>query len=184
MMPHANQKFLALQGGTGTEREVSLRSGANVAASLRMAIAQAVGCRDVKDENFIAPPGFYPAFNMVHGTLGEDGRLQENLDAQDACYTGEGTSGNRLGFDKVVSKQRFTENGVNSTPAYEVLNTDAKPTLSLPFVVKKAPRQGSSVGVYLCSTPEEAIVALCEVSQFGEDVLVDQLVSGRGIVCS
>lgn len=176
MMMFANKKIAVLQGGPGSEREVSLRSGASVIAGLRAAGAGEVVAVDVQDEHFELPPDIDLAFNMIHGTLGEDGRLQEILDARGVPFTGEGLAGSRLAFDKILSKERFVAHGVQ-TPAYETLRAGEKPAMALPYVVK-APRQGSSVGVYLCRTPEEAASALREVAQFGDDILVENLVTG------
>ncbi len=93
------------------------------------------------------PPGTEIAFNVIHGTFGEDGQIQRILEARGVPYTGEGVAGSELAIDKIATKQRFSERGV-PTPAFEILRDGAPPTLPLPFVMK-APREGSSVGVYI-----------------------------------
>ena len=176
MMTLANKKIAVLQGGPGSEREVSLRSAASVAAGLRAAGAAEVIPVDVRDESFTLPADIDFAFNMIHGTLGEDGRLQEILDARGVRLTGEGAAASRLAFDKILSKERFVQRGVK-TPAYETIRAGQMPSLPLPFVIK-APRQGSSVGIYLCHNADEVAVALREVAQFGDDILIEQLIVG------
>ena len=172
----ANQKLAVLQGGPGSEREVSLRSAANVAKGLHAAGAAKVILVDAQGENFQLPRDIDLAFNMIHGTFGEDGRLQELLDARGVRYTGEGAAASRLAFDKILSKQRFRECGVH-TADYEVIRAGATPGLPLPFVLK-APREGSSVGIYLCRQPADVTKALQEVARFGDDVLVEKLIAG------
>lgn len=172
----SNQKIAVLQGGPGSEREVSLRSAESVVKGIRAAGAAEVIAVDVRDENFTLPPDVALAFNMIHGTFGEDGRLQDALDARGVRFTGEGAAGSRLAFDKILSKARFVERGVQ-TAEYEVVRAGESPTLALPFVIK-APREGSSVGIYLCRTPEEVASGMREVARFGDDVLIEKLITG------
>lgn len=176
-MKFSELKIAVLEGGPGAEREVSLRSGFNVAGWLREAGAAAVIEVDVVDESFALPSGINVAFNSVHGTLGEDGQLQRILEGRGLLYTGEGVRGSELAFDKILSKERFDECGVRS-PEYEIIQAGASPTLPLPYVIK-APRQGSSVGVYLVRSAAAVGPALKDVAQYGESILVERLISGQ-----
>ena len=176
-MKLAHFRIAVLEGGPGAEREVSLRSGLNVARWLREAGAAAVIEIDVLDEQFILPPGINLAFNSIHGTFGEDGRLQRVLEERGVPYTGEGIRGSELAFDKILTKRRFDERGI-ATPAYEVISTPQQPTLPLPFVIK-APQQGSSVGVHLVREAATVADALRDVAQYGNEILVEQLITGR-----
>ena len=101
-----NKKVAVLLGGPGSEREVSLRSGAAVARALRSlgAIVEEV---DVKDSSFSLPSDVDLAYNMIHGTFGEDGQIQEILEQRGVPYTGEGVKGSHLAFDKILSKTRI-----------------------------------------------------------------------------
>ena len=176
-MKFARLKIAVLVGGPGSEREVSLRSGLNVAQWLRVAGAAEVIEIDVRDEHFVLPPAVNLVFNSIHGTFGEDGQLQRILEERGIPYTGEGVRGSELAFDKILSKRRFEERGV-ATPAYEVLAKNEEPTFALPMVIK-APREGSSVGVYLVREPDGIAAALRDVAQYGEEVLVEELIAGR-----
>ncbi len=171
----AQHQIAVLAGGPGSERDVSLRSAASVADAIGRvgASAQVV---DVRDEQFTLPPEIDLVFNMVHGTFGEDGRLQEVLDKRGIAYTGEGAAASRLAFDKILSKKRFEERGV-ATPRYETLRPWEQPTLPLPIVVK-APREGSSVGVYLVREPAELEPALRGAAELAEEILVEELIEG------
>ena len=64
------------------------------------------------------------AFNIIHGTFGEDGQVQEILEERGIPYTGEGVEGSRAAFDKIETKQRFIECGI-PTAAFEVIPADA-----------------------------------------------------------
>lgn len=172
----ANKKIAVLKGGPGSEREVSLATAAGVAGALRGLGAEVTEI-DVTGADFTLPPGIEIAFNAIHGTFGEDGQVQQALEDRGVAYTGEGVAGSRTAFDKIASKKKFTEHDV-PTPEYEVIKAGAHPTLALPCVVK-APREGSSVGVYIVRTPEELEPALRGAAQYSDVLLVEKFVKGR-----
>ena len=177
MMKLAHLKIAVLEGGPGTEREVSLRSGLNVARWLREAGAAEVVEMDVRDETFALPPDINLVFNSIHGDFGEDGRLQKILEDRGIPYTGEGIHGSEIAFDKILTKRRFDERGV-ATPAYEVISQRQMPSFPLPMVIK-APLQGSSVGVHLVREHENIAPAIKDVAQYGPEILIEKLVAGR-----
>lgn len=166
-------------GGPGSENEVSMASGQAVMKALTDA-----GCNVVelivKDHAICAPENVDVVFNTIHGTFGENGGLQKLLDEQGVDYTGAGAISSELAFDKVLSKNKFIEAGV-PTPASEIVDcTDAltMPEMDLPYVVKP-PREGSSVGVHICRTFEEAKSAMEDAMKFSNDVLIEQFVEGK-----
>lgn len=168
------KNIAVLMGGPGSEREVSLASGHGVAKALRE-LGATVTEVEVDGTDFSLPDGIDIAFNVIHGTFGEDGQLQRLLDERGIRYTGEGVRGSELAFDKIDSKRAFDAAGVPTAP-YEVLGRGALPSLPLPYVLK-APREGSSVGVYIVMTAEEAESALREAARY-EPLLVEQFVAG------
>ncbi len=172
----SGKKIAVLMGGPGSERLVSLASGAGVAKALREAGAEVFEV-DVQGASFELPADTTVAFNIIHGTFGEDGQLQEILEKRGVPYTGEGVQGSKLAFDKILSKRRFAERGV-ATAEFEIVGRDARPTLPVPYVVK-APRQGSSVGVAIVKQPEAASAALAECRQYDAELLVEKFIAGR-----
>jgi len=165
-----------LMGGPGSEREVSLRSGAAVARAFRGG-GYRVTEVDVHGPDFELPPGIDLCVNMIHGTFGEDGQIQTILDRRGVAYTGEGEEGSRIAFDKLASKKLFVAAGV-PTPRWEVLAPGARPTLPLPVVVK-APREGSSVGVHLVREAQQLEAALADCANLDREILVEELIVGR-----
>lgn len=168
-----------LMGGPGSEREVSLASGKAVLKALREAGLRAEPV-DVTGREIRLPEGTGLAFNVIHGTFGEDGQLQEILEQAGVPYTGAGSASSRLAFDKNLAKERFLAAGV-PTPASEIVDLSGGPVLPAmapPFVVKP-PREGSSVGVTIVKDAAAAPAALAEASKFGTEALVEQFVAGR-----
>ena len=66
-------------GGPSREREVSLKSGAVVASSLRE-IGHRVVEVDPSDGRFELPTNVDVVFLALHGSYGEDGTVQSQLD--------------------------------------------------------------------------------------------------------
>lgn len=171
-------KVAVLAGGPGSEREVSLASAKGVAGALEGKVCS-VELVDVAGPGFPLPAGTDIAFNVIHGTYGEDGELQAELERRGMPYTGAREQSSRLAFDKIESKRRFVGQGV-STPASEVLHLSrgrGNP-VGLPCVVKP-PREGSSVGVHLVHDEDQWAAALDDAERFSDDVLVEQLVVGK-----
>ena len=165
-----------LKGGPGSEREVSLASAAGVGAALRE-LGATVYEIDVQDDHFVIPDDCTVAFNIIHGTFGEDGQLQSILESRGIAYTGEGVEGSRMAFDKIATKIRLAACKIPTAP-FEVIKAGEQPGLPLPYVLK-APKQGSSVGVCIVKEPEAVAAALEEVSKYDDTLLVERFVQGR-----
>lgn len=178
VQPLHGLRVAVLMGGPGSEREVSLRSGAEVETALKDAGAEVVPV-DIQSVNFTLPEGIDIGFNVVHGTFGEDGELQRAMEKRGVPYTGAGVESSRTAFDKVASKQHFVEAGV-PTPDYELINLRAgmRPGMDLPYVVKP-PREGSSVGVHLVRREAEVEPALNDARSYADEILVEKLVEGK-----
>jgi D-alanine-D-alanine ligase len=176
MIDLRHKSIAVLMGGPGSERKVSLKSGEGVVQALR-SLGADVTAVEVDGPDFTLPAQTWMAFNVIHGTFGEDGQLQRLLEMRNVPYTGEGVAGSELAIDKIATKRRLQERGV-PTPEFEVLEDGARPTLALPLVLK-APREGSSVGVYIVREPSELEGALREARSFGGEVLAEKFVKGR-----
>jgi D-alanine-D-alanine ligase len=170
------KKIAVLKGGPGSERAVSFATGAGVAKALR-SLGAIVAEVDVENTDIVLPDDIDMAFIAIHGTFGEDGQLQQILEDRGICYTGEGVEASRLAFDKIPSKQRFTQHGV-ATPQWEVIRANRQPNLPLPYVIK-APRQGSTVGVYIVKAESEVAPALAEAATYDDELLIEQFIPGR-----
>lgn len=168
-----------LMGGPGSEREVSLASGRAVLQALQGAGKNAVGV-EVTGREIVLPAGTVMAFNVIHGTFGEDGELQEKLEALGVPYTGAGVASSRLAFDKCASKERFIAAGV-PTPRSETVDVTAGlklPIMSAPLVVKP-PCEGSSVGVHIVMDSSGIEAAMRDAARYGSQVLVEQFIAGK-----
>jgi D-alanine-D-alanine ligase len=177
MTTNALPKHIAvLKGGPSAERDVSLATGAGVAKALR-SLGTEVTEVDVRGDDFELPNETELAFIALHGTFGEDGQVQQILEDRGVAYTGEGVEESRIAFDKILSKRNFDAAGV-PTPAWEVITKGQQPTLTLPYVIK-APKQGSTVGVYIVKEESGLTKALQDAAEYDERLLVEKFIPGR-----
>lgn len=166
-------------GGPSAEREVSLVTGTAVAKALR-ALGHRVQELDPKPGHWDLPAGTEVVFLALHGTYGEDGTIQEELENLGVPYTGCGVEASRLAFDKVLTKQRCVEHGV-PTARYQVFDRASKPWPVgwVPPVVLKPVRQGSSVGLQFVRDVADWPKALAESLKHDSEVLMEEMIVGR-----
>ena len=168
-----------LLGGPSAEREVSLRTGQAAARALR-SLGHEVFEVDPNPGLSALPSSTDVVFLALHGTYGEDGTVQAELERLGVPYTGCGPEASRIAFDKVLTKERCITAGV-PTARYRVIEdprASLPAELSLPLVVKPV-RQGSSVGLQFVNTAAEWPAALGESLRFDSHVLVEQRIIGR-----
>lgn len=189
-------KVVVLKGGRSLEREVSLRSGANVEAALRRLGHDVVGV-DV-DQHMVrtlraeAPEA---AFVALHGRGGEDGTVQELLEILGIPYTGSGVRACERSVDKVVAKAVFRRAGIPTPDSY-AFGEDAfrelgaadtlaeiRERLGLPLVVKPA-KQGSALGVTIAREASDVPPALMSALSYDDRVLLERFVPGRELAVS
>lgn len=157
-----------LMGGPGREAAVSRRSGAAVARGLR---AAGHDVAEVDLAGTLEPARLRPgaiAFNIVHGTYGEDGGLQAELERLGVVYVGTDAAGSRLCMDKSATKRRLQEAGVRVPWGVEVdLGRPFRPSeLKLPHhggLVLKPADDGSSVGLKMVPNPGWILPAVEEL---------------------
>ena len=171
-------------GGTSNEREVSLVSGRNVAESLAsLGKYEVVPVVLDSDDLGALPAGIDACYITLHGGWGENGGVQAALDARGIPYTGPGAAASRLAMDKLATKRTLDAAGI-PTAAWHVAG-EAAAVQDFPCVVK-APRDGSSVGVYLVKRAEDLAAAVADArridrEKFGGDgeAIVEAFVPGR-----
>ena len=189
-------RVAVLKGGRSFEREVSLRSGANVEAALTR-LGHEVLPIDVDGQLVRTLREERPdvAFVALHGIGGEDGTVQELLEILEIPYTGSGVLACERSMDKVVAKAHFGSAGIPTPPAFafsqgafrELGAADTLPDieekLGLPLVVKPA-KQGSALGITVAHTAAEIPAALMTALAYDDRVLIERFVPGRELAIS
>jgi len=171
--------IVVMMGGPSAEREVSLRSGASVANALR-SLGHQVTELDPKPGGWKLPDNTKVVFLALHGTYGEDGAVQAELNQLGVPYTGCGVEASRIAFDKVLTKNRCAASGVPVAKSLVVDNPKkAWPKSWKPPVVIKPVRQGSSVGLQFVERVEDWPAALETALKYDSEVLVEPKIIGR-----
>jgi D-alanine-D-alanine ligase len=173
-------KIVVMLGGPSAEREVSLHSGAGVVKALR-SLGHTVFEIDPKTPDWVLPPETdVVCLAPLHGTYGEDGTVQRQLEKLGALYTGCDAESSRIAFNKVLTKQRCIVVGV-PTAKYLVVNSEKTswPKDWQPPLVVKPVRQGSSVGLQFVERMADWRNALAQALKFDSEVLVEEKIIGR-----
>ena len=178
-------RVAVLMGGTSSEREVSLNSGANVLEALRDRGVDAQAVDGIPSLiNGLLARKFDRVFNILHGNKGggEDGVLQGLLEALGVPCTGSGVLGTALAMDKIRSKQVWLSLGL-PTPGYIRLAKGddvhaAARSLGLPVIVKPS-CEGSSVGVSRVFNDADLDAAVELAARYPGEMLMEQLIEGQ-----
>ena len=183
-------KVAVLNGGFSSEREVSLDSGAAVLAALQSRGIDAHRF-DPKEQDILQlkAQGFQVAFNVLHGTYGEDGTVQALLDSIGIPYTGCGMAASALGMDKYRCKLIWQALGL-PVPDFAVLHDDTdfaavEAELGLPMFVKPA-AEGSSVGVVKVKQPGELPKVYRELRErhLHGEIIAERFIDGGEYTCA
>jgi D-alanine-D-alanine ligase len=171
-----------LYGGTSAEREISLRSGEAVIAALRESGVSVVPV-DIGENPLqqLQQLDVDRVFIALHGTGGEDGKIQALLEWLQLPYTGSGISASALCMDKLRTKQLWRGVGL-STPDYHVLNerSDWQGVMQqLGGVAMVKPcHEGSSIGMAKVTSADELAQAYAVASQYDRVVLAERYIQG------
>ncbi|MFC1514659.1 D-alanine--D-alanine ligase [Candidatus Omnitrophota bacterium] len=177
-------KIGVFRGGTSSEREISLLSGANVLRALKKKGYQAIDV-DLATENerrilnIISDKGIDLVFIALHGGSGEDGRLQRILEEHSLPFTGSGAEACRRAMDKTVSHRILKENKI-PLPEYWIVD-EGLPEFSrgdFPLVVKPH-HCGSSIGVSIVKDKDLLQPACDAAGIHSPRVIVERYISGR-----
>lgn len=166
-------------GGPSAERDVSLRTGRAVAQALT-SLGHRVTEIDPVPGRLELPAGTDVVFLALHGTYGEDGLVQHELEALGVPYTGCDAVASRIAFDKVLTKLACLRDGVPTAP-FAVLHAGTRswPAGMRPPVVMKPVRQGSSVGLYFLDDESGMAAALAGVLKHDTEALMEARIVGR-----
>ena len=168
-----------LYGGVSSERDVSLKSGATIAAALRRAGFK-VELSDIRKcavtDTMRKCDVVYP---VLHGGFGEDGKLQRELEKAELRFVGSGSKSSALMIDKLETKKLLDEIKVPTARWAKISKNECAIPEKLNFpVMVKAPCEGSSVGIVKVNSPAEWDDALKTVFEYSDELLVEEFIEG------
>lgn len=189
-----------LRGGPSAEYEISLLTGENVLKHLPPDKYQAHDILLSRDgvwhfNGFPESPEkiFRKVdliFNALHGEYGEDGKVQQFLEAHSIPYTGSGVMASAFALRKILAREIFQKAGLKISRGISLQKKDnrdekaleIREALSPPWVVKPADR-GSSVGVSIAKNIPELIGSLSEAFLYSENAIAEEYIKGREATC-
>jgi len=183
-------KLAVLRGGKSAEREVSLRSGAQVAKALRGRGHHVTEVDlDAQTWDVLRDGGFECVFNALHGRLGEDGTVQGMLELVGLPYTGSGVLASALCMDKSRAGKVMAGAGLH-VPDFEEMEikhgvaADVVERLvskfGLPLVIKPV-REGSTIGLTIAKDEDAVASGLVLAARYDRRVLAQRFASGTEI---
>lgn len=180
-------RIVVLAGGASAEREVSLESGACVAAALKQRGHRVLQCDPANLALHEIPRSTDVILPMLHGTGGEDGTLQRGLERLGIPWLGSSAEASALTFDKVATREVLANAGLPVAPglalprkASSELIRNASRQIGYPQVVKPA-CQGSSVGISIVDSELQIEAAAAEAARWGEMFLIEEYIEGREV---
>ena len=202
-------KIALMAGGDSPERGIALQSAAQIEAALDHTKYD-ITVIDLhhRDWHYTAPDGrewqvdkndfsltvegerkaFDYALIIIHGTPGEDGKLQGYLDMMGVPYSSCSMTSSVITFDKITTKRTVAGRGINLAREVFLRRDEAFDAarivadLGLPLFVKPN-ANGSSFGVTKVHTPEELPAAIAAAFAQGDEILVEECIAGREMGC-
>lgn len=191
-------------GGDSPEAEVSIRSAAQLRGMMDLErynvyvvfvkgtywAVRSEGMSDIlvdkSDFSFEmngAKVKFDCVYSTIHGTPGEDGKLQSYFELIGLPYTGCGVFTSALTFNKFACKMFLNEYGIASAKAVLIRRHQAFETakilekVGLPCFVKPN-NSGSSFGVSKVKTADELLPAIKKAFDEDVEVIIESFIQG------
>jgi D-alanine--D-alanine ligase len=117
-------------------------------------------------------------FPIIHGTFGEDGRIQSLLELFDIKYVGCDSKTSMLCMDKEYTKILANYNGIPIIPYKIATIKSIKAIKKYPVVIKPA-NGGSSIGIGIAKNKKEAIIKYKEAKKYDNKVIIEEFKTVR-----
>ncbi len=128
------------------------------------------------------------AYIILHGSPGEDGKIQGYLDIMNIPYSSCDVFTSALTFDKVATKKILSCSGIKMADSYVINNADCFCSdeiiskIGLPCFVKPN-TSGSSYGVTKVYEKEKFIDAVNEAAKEDSIIIVEEFIEGTEVSC-
>lgn len=131
---------------------------------------------------------FDVVFITIHGTPGEDGKLQGYFDMLNIPYTTSNAFTSAITFNKIATKRYLQQIGVETAPSVflrkhqEYSVSDIIGILGLPLFVKPN-AGGSSFGVSKVKNPDELQPAIDKAFEEDSEIIIESFIDGTEVTC-
>jgi D-alanine-D-alanine ligase len=181
-------KIGVLMGGISSEREISLKTGKEIADNLNKDKYEVVTIViDKKEDLMEKVKDIDFAFLALHGKFGEDGTVQAVLQTLGIPYSGCDVLSSAICMDKDMTKKVIKAADINTAQWVMVRDAEkfdvaAIEKMGFPVVVKPN-SGGSSVATNIARSKEELKPFIIEALKYDKEVMVEQYIKGDEITC-
>ncbi len=176
------KKVMLIYGGISSEREISIISSKGINDSLIRNNYEVI--RIDADENLelqIKKHSPDVIFNALHGTWGEDGKVQKIIELTNVPYTNSGIRASELAMDKYKSSEVFTNINLNYPKTFltSLRSIQNKDLMNYPYVLKPN-NEGSSVGVGIIKNENDK-KKYVDQNKERDEILIQEFIDGKEI---
>lgn len=181
-------KIGVIMGGISSEREISLKTGQEIAANLdknKYEVKSIV--LDSKEELIEKVKDIDFALLALHGKFGEDGTVQSVLQTLNIPYSGCDSLSSAICMDKDMTKKVLKSADIRTADwinvrSLEEIDYEKVKSFSYPVVVKPN-NGGSSVATSIAKDEEEVKKAVEEALKYDKEVMIEKYIQGDEITC-
>ena len=202
------KKIAILAGGNSSERAISLNSAKQISESIDTELFESFlididrnswqyvnekNRYDINKNNFTVTVDqeyirFDCALIMIHGTPGEDGKLQAYCEMMDVPYTTCDVLTSALTFNKYFCNRYLNNFGILTAKSIYYLRgqdltlEEVQEKVGFPCFIKPN-NGGSSCGISRVNNPDALFPALEKALLEDNEVLIEEYISGREFTC-
>lgn len=123
-------------------------------------------------------------FPLLHGSFGEDGRIQGLLEMMGVPFVGEKVFSSAIAIDKDFTKRVLQTGGIPVVPWKTVYQREYDPEGTMYPVFVKPARQGSSIGITKVKREKQFDLAIKEALNNDDKLIIEEYIRGRELECS
>ncbi len=189
-------RVAVIMGGRSSEREISLKTGAQILAALGR-LGHEAKSFDLSNSlmSELAEWGPDVAFIALHGRYGEDGCIQGLLEIMNIPYVGSGVLASAIAIDKGVTKKLLASAGIRvpggvsiDRKSYMGQSPEEKrefeefviKEIGLPAVVKPS-KQGSTIGLTFVRESGELARAIELAFEYDNEAIIEEYIEGTEV---
>ena len=185
-------KIFVLIGGCSSEKNISIKTGNAIIASLSKYHDRIKPINIVSDQDFSFLDEIQEGdivFNALHGGIGENGDIQSILEINNISFTGSGSKASKVCMNKHLTKLVAQSEGVpvprwvlyrdNRLSKNKIFNSQ-KEQFPYPYIIKPND-EGSTMGLTKVDCEDQIDEAVITALEFSSEIMIEEYVSGREI---
>ena len=193
------KKILIVYGGNSYEHEISILSAKNIINSLndqnynfdqiyiskenKWFLVKKEGNSEIfKIIEFLKK--YDLVFPVMHGSFGEDGRIQAFFELFNIPYVGSNSSSSMISMNKYFTKLVAEANEIKQVPYLYLDNKNKLPSnIEYPVIIKPT-NGGSSIGINVAHSSKELKTYLKEAFKYDNSVIIERFIKARELECA